>query len=403
MTIAQLFVELGVIGTTKTTQALKSVRDDLTDVSMQGLAAKAAVLGVVYALEQMVTSGLKAGANLTMFSRFTGMDPIWLQKWQELMRGVGVSAEDTESSIEGLQKVMGEMSAGQGAPKGLQAIYLAMQQMGRPIDMARFQKDMKYAMSVLRDYATHSADSDVMKNMWLGSIFGSKSFIAGIKSVKDSLDSIRPSRILDAKELATLNKGSVAWSDFLRDFDMLKEHLSARYAISFISNLDEAVQEIQSLADAFEKLNPFLKTFLLVIGGAAGAAFTPLTAAITALTLVLSDMHKGKEGIIGQALGMRDKADKWIFDKVKSVFGVDLQGPNSIFNKSPLPPTKEMLEKLGPRDLGVPTKKKEGPEAFNNEINVHNYGVKDAHEVADHVGRSVNYAIRQSTAAFVLT
>jgi hypothetical protein len=122
MNIGEFFVLLGVKGADQSAKAVGSVTSQVKDLGSQSLAAKAALVGVVYGLERMMSQSATAGMSLLQFSKYTGLSTQTLQEYQYAGRQFGIETEEMTSSLKGLQSVVANMQAGMGAPAGLQYI-----------------------------------------------------------------------------------------------------------------------------------------------------------------------------------------------------------------------------------------------------------------------------------------
>ena len=119
MKIGELFIDLGVKGKDVTGKAIRSIHDGLQGVADTSLSTKAAIVGVVFGIERMMSFSSKMGAGLKEFSLLTGLSTRELQKWQYAGRKVNVSNEEVESSFKSIQQAMGDMLIGKGAPEGM--------------------------------------------------------------------------------------------------------------------------------------------------------------------------------------------------------------------------------------------------------------------------------------------
>ncbi len=118
MTVAELFVNLGIKGNTKVAQALTTVQGGLEKTAELSFAAKAGIIGAVIAMEELTRKSMEMGADLKNFAIATGLSTDQLQKWNQVAALSGVSTEDLMGDIKNLQKVMVDIMLGKGVPPG---------------------------------------------------------------------------------------------------------------------------------------------------------------------------------------------------------------------------------------------------------------------------------------------
>jgi len=119
MEIAELFVRLGVKGASETKTALTSTKNTLGEVSTSALAAKAAIVATIYAVERLMSTSANAGNGLQQFSDLTGLSAEQLQRYQFAARQAGATNENLTSSIKGVQSAITNMLLGKGQPEAL--------------------------------------------------------------------------------------------------------------------------------------------------------------------------------------------------------------------------------------------------------------------------------------------
>lgn len=119
VSIADFFVSLGVKGADKTKREVKDVKGSIEGVKDMSLQAKAAIVGMVFGLQQMVGSAARMGTELGKFSDYTGLSAQALQKYQYAAKLVGVANEEVEGSLKAIQDRMTQTRLFGEAPKGL--------------------------------------------------------------------------------------------------------------------------------------------------------------------------------------------------------------------------------------------------------------------------------------------
>src|SRR5579859_72654 len=117
--IADLFVNLGVKGGDDLKRTLNQTKGTLGEISTQGLAVKAGLLGAMYGLEQMMQSSAKAGTDLTRFAANTGLPIRKLQEFAFATKQAGGTAEGLKSSVMHIQSAIKEMTLTGAQPRFL--------------------------------------------------------------------------------------------------------------------------------------------------------------------------------------------------------------------------------------------------------------------------------------------
>ena len=99
MKIADLFVDIRVGGADKSVRALSSVSKGVAGVATASLAASAAIVGMVYALQRLSSPSNSEGAALKNFGVMTGLSTKKLQQYQFAGRQVNLVNEEISSSM----------------------------------------------------------------------------------------------------------------------------------------------------------------------------------------------------------------------------------------------------------------------------------------------------------------
>jgi len=251
--IAELFVNLGIKGADKTVGALGSVKKGLGEVSSMSLEAKAGILAALYGLEQMAAKSGAAGTGLTNFAALTGLSAKSLQQWQYAARQAGVSGEELTGSLKSVQNSMTNMLLGKGAPEGLA---LVAKSVGFDAKRAR---DTFYVMQQLQK-AAQALPKD-MGNTVLKSFGLSEGTIAAMRLNKFNPSTFAKAPLYGDKEIDSLNKSNVAWSNLGNKIEMAFGHLNAKHGQQLVGDISKVADSVFRLVDAFVKLSEQLKVF----------------------------------------------------------------------------------------------------------------------------------------------
>ncbi len=101
--IADLFINLGIKGAEKTVGAVSKVKTGLSDVASTSLEAKAAIVGLIYGLEQMMARSAQLGNSMTQFGDITGLNTVKLYQYGYAAQQAGSSLEETMASVKNAQ------------------------------------------------------------------------------------------------------------------------------------------------------------------------------------------------------------------------------------------------------------------------------------------------------------
>lgn len=288
MNIAELFVNLGIKGSEKTVGALTNVGKGLGEVKSMSLEAKAGILGAMYALERLVATSGAAGTGLTNFNAFTGLSARQLQQWQYAARQAGVTGEEFAGSVKSVQTAMTNMMMGKGAPEGLG---LLANKVGFDPKKAR---DTFYVLEQLQKFARtvpNDIGNAVMKSFGL-----SEGTIAAMRRNSFSPELMARAPIYGDKEISTLDRANIAWSNLGNKIEMAVGHFNARHGLQLVKDISMVTDSVVKLAEALERTSEKFKVMETV-----GHAFEGIANTLK-LFLEVSDKLGGKDSIPGDIL-----------------------------------------------------------------------------------------------------
>lgn len=341
MTIAELFVKIGVKGAGDTGKALGGVKNALKSIADTSLEAKAALLAVVYGMEQLMTQSARRGMDLQKFADLTGLSTERLQRWQYAARQSGVDGEDMAASIKGVQGAMADMLTGKGAPAGMGIFAKAV-----GFDPAK-ARDTFYVMDKLREFA-RQAPPDI-GNSVLRSFGLSDDTIQFMRKSKIELDKIRPTNVYSSSEIERLSKIHVAWENLWNTLKYFMGHGVANFGMPVVKELASAMDLVMKFTTAIETLIrrfPVLgdvgKVALMALAGAMiimGGPLTALSAAITGIIFILGELNKDIEG------------QESVLDK--PMFGTEKKGPGFLERWTGIKPPEGMKAAYNESQGGV--------------------------------------------------
>lgn len=291
MTIAEFFINLGVKGADGVGKALKGVKDGMGGISESSLAAKAAVLGVVYGLERLTGFASQIGMDLNKFATTTGLSTHELQKWQYAMGRFDVTADATASTIKNVQNAMTDMMLGKGAPGALDLLADSVGFDPKKAD------DTFYVMGKLQAFA--KKEKPGVAHSLLKDFGIDDNFFQGMKSMDLSIDKLNKEDFITKRQERQLTEINKAWKDFWFGLRTMGVKIVAEEGLGAVTELGGAFKFLKDAAiwvvELIEKFQ-FLKIAIVGIGIALAIYFAPITALIAGIILVMSDIQKFREG-----------------------------------------------------------------------------------------------------------
>lgn len=253
MNVGELFVSLGVKGTDKTIQAFTQVKTGLGDVASLSIEAKAGILGALYAFEHLTAASGAAGTNLTNFNALTGISTQNLQQWQYAARQAGVSADEMNSSMKGVQSAMTNMLLGNGQPAGFGAV---ASRVGLDANKLR---DTQYVLQQLQKYAQSvppELANNILKSFGLG-----EGVVAGMIRNKFTPGALAKAPTYSNREIGALDRANIAWSNLGNKIEMAVGHFNAAHGGQLVKDIDHITTQVIKLAEAFIKLAETIHVF----------------------------------------------------------------------------------------------------------------------------------------------
>lgn len=361
MQIAELFILLGMKGTDDVDKSLKNTKSGLGEAKSMALETKAAILAVVYGLQQLTSASNRTGTELTLFGSATGLSTKWLQQMQFAARQVGVEASEITGSIKSVQDSMTEMLLHGKAPAGMSTLANLV---GFDMNQAR---DTQYVMEQLQKLM-QSVPPDIGKS--LGKSFGlSENVMAAMRQNAFRPDVFAKAPAYSEREAESLTKVGAAWANLGQKIEMAIGHLNAKHGMQLINDLSKVTSEILKLTEALIVLGEKAKVFQWM-----GMAFKGLGMLIGNVTETIGNVEK--EGIKSRG--------KAVLEQYKSFGKLAVDSIEDFVSPNMTPPATQNNQR----------------KEVNNNVNVqvHNHGVKDAKEGAHHFQRAVSNIYRQKSA-----
>lgn len=381
LTVADVFINLGIKGTGSVVNGLVGVKNTVTDVAYQGFKATAAISGVVYGLEKLMSQAGHAGTALLQFNNLTGLSSDRLQRWAYLGLQAGVAADEMTSSIQGLQNNITKMLLGQGAPAGINAVKNLV-----GLDPTRF-RDTFYILDKLREYAQKTKNTPDISNEILKSFGLSDKTIQALRTSRVDLEKIDKSRIYSSRQQQRLNSVNIGLSNVSDKFQHGVGDLTAAYGPQLVKDIDRVSTAVLGMVKAFGELNrvlPILSVISRVFEGWANI-FDLIKEATDEIT------GKSKMSLLPSASGLKYLAKDLGSQVLGAAEGKVRSLTQGLLGAPPVPSGAAFA--VPPMSHGAVSKTSN----VNNNVtaNVTVHGVHDAHEVPKHVNKMINDAARQ--------
>jgi len=372
MNIAELFVSLGVKGSDQSVKAISGVNKGLEGVVSTSLEAKAAIVGALYALEQLMSTSMKTGNGLAQFSTQTGQSAEMLQRYQYAARQVGVSNEEVEGSFRSLQKSMLSHLSGEGSPSGL-----AMVKNLVGLDMNRL-RDTAYVMQQLQA-AAQKLPPDLAQKI-IGSFGPSAGMIGAMQRNAFNANTMSHAPIYSDAQIGQLQKVDVAWANIGQQIKMATGFLVAKHGKELTDDISKVVTEVTKLVDVLAKFAEKAKIFEVINLAIQGWAeiFGLMNSALDKFN------PKGPETEKGPHKSLKENINGWLEGKMDSFLAYK-DAEKGIY--AAIPPMQH-------KGKGTSS----APQKTETNLTVINHGVKDAQDGAHHFQRAVNKAYRQMPA-----
>jgi hypothetical protein len=385
MTIAELFVKLGIKGTDSAGRALKNVKGNLGEVKSMSLEAKAAIIGVVYGLQKMMSASAQQGTNLANFNALTGVSVQRLQEWQYAARQVGVANEDVVGSIKAVQGAMTNMLLGKGAPEGLAML---ANKVGFDMQKAR---DPLYVMQQLQK-AAKEMPPDIFQSI-------AKSFGVG-EGMQAAMqrNAFRPDVFAKAPkysdaQIKALDKVNVMWGNLGEKIQRAFGNFTAKDGGRIVTDITKITDSVIKLVDALLKLEKALGAFKLISRAVEGWAMI-----IDLLTEGINENVNTKDYKSKREPGKGGTMQKW-----KDGFLNDVEsGKKFIQMLKDVDEVGNLKRKNQLKETSNPPawmNRNGQPTTINNNMNMNfNHDGKNAEQTGRSVKKAVQDAYRQNAA-----
>lgn len=248
----------------------------------------------MYGLEQLFSKSSQAGTDLTNFNAVLGGQTVQtLQQYQYAARQVGVSNEEVASSFKSLQGTATKIRFGIGRPSGLGQVQQAVGLTSSELD--EMMKKPELLLLKLQQYLQKE------KNIGLGNevakSFGlSDNLIAASRRNAFTPEAFKNAPTYSDKEVATLDKSNIAWSNLGNSIQMAIGHLNAAHGLSVVKEFTTLVNVTEKLISDLLTLSEKLQLFKGIKFAIEG--WDELFKGITMLSSALAGIDKNTAGLL---------------------------------------------------------------------------------------------------------
>lgn len=320
MDIGSLFINLGIKGSEKTLEQVSNVKKGIGDVASTSLEAKAALVGAMYALEQLFATSGRAGTDLTNFNAVTGESVKTLQQYQYAARQVGVSNESVASTFKTLQDQMTNAAfLGKGGPAGMAHVAQVLHENFSQIDVQKFAKSPELLLQKLQQYAAKETNIG-LRNATLKSFGLGDEMIAALTRQAFRPEVLKKAPTYSDSEVKQLDKANIAWSNLGNKIQMAVGHFNAMHGEALVRDISMIVTQVLKLTEAFIKLAEKIHLFQGIgkVFEGWGKIFGAINSTVDSFTKTIGQPGKqekmlkdtlegGKNFILGAALDVYDK------------------------------------------------------------------------------------------------
>jgi hypothetical protein len=255
MTLAELFVKLGIKGDASAKKSLTSVEGGLKNISTASLEAKAAMLAIFYGIEKLVSKSGQLGGSLKNFGLTRGLNPETLQRWTYASKLAGAGAGEMESSVSALQQKLVDLQM-KGTPiEGLKWLEPFLEKNKRNIN------DVWGILGDLQELSQAFKDQPQLLKSILDSFGLSEGVQAGMFRNIFNENTFKKAPIYSKGEIDQLDRARQIWVNIGEKIDKAFGRFTAKHGQEMSRWIDNLIPKVILLTDSFIKLAEALKIF----------------------------------------------------------------------------------------------------------------------------------------------
>lgn len=253
MQIGEMFVNLGIKGSDKTVAALSATGKGMSEIKSMSLETKAAIVGVFYGLEQLMSHSAALGTSLTQSTALLGVSAKTLQQWQYAGVQAGDTMDGVTASLKGISSAMAEIYVGGGPAKYLGLVGERLLGKGG-FDVNKAMKDPLYVMERLQTLAKDSSIptgvlTKVMQSFGVGE--GTNVALRKDAFEKGNFDK---APVLSDAAIGRLQKVQAMWSNLSQHVEMIFANFTQKHGAQLVTELSSIATALGNLADNLDNL-----------------------------------------------------------------------------------------------------------------------------------------------------
>lgn len=262
--VGELFVDIGLIGNEKTTNALKEVRSNMGSVGSMALETKAAILGAAYALERFMKAGAERGTTLSNIKTLTGLDTTkQLQQFEYATVQAGGAVEDFDATFMGVFNKIGQLHMNENRPKYIGWLATSV---GFDIDKAYAmgKEGVFYVIKKIQEFAQKGVPKDQLYQVLNDFLAGASPAVkAGIERNMYRPEILKRAPIISEKDISDANEVNVRLNTIKLKLNNFFTHETAMHK-DFVPDMEKMVIALTGLITALDKLATKLGVFKLM-------------------------------------------------------------------------------------------------------------------------------------------
>ena len=274
MDIAEFYVSLGVKGSEKSVGAITAVTDGMSNLWNSSTAAKVAIVGAFYELEQLFSASNKTGTELAQFSTLTGLSTQKVQEYNaaiQLATGNQRDLNTTISTFTDLQKSVRNIQFGDGNIVGKlsQMFGLIGRDAMSPDELKKWAPNIDMLIQRMREFAVKAQALKVAPDVIARTIFGiteDHDLVASIMNgglAPDKLAATMPV-ILSDGYINSIKLGAEAWAKMHLEMDKAMGTFNAKEGAKLAKDLTPLIDQVLKLTIALTNLADKVKVFDLM-------------------------------------------------------------------------------------------------------------------------------------------
>ena len=253
--IGDLFISLGIKGSDKTIGAIAETKKGMEGLASTSFEAKAAIVGAMYALEQLFSKSGQKGMTLTNLDAVLGGGfKQTLQQYAWAADQVGIANEAVYNSFGKIQDVFAKAMRHMGPmPATLGQIGLKIGEGFSADKVALFAAHPEQWIQRMQKYAEMEKDP-ALREMTLSMSPGGSELMNGL--VQDALtpQQLAKAPTLSDKELGKLDSGARDWRNVGNQMQMEFDKLNAQFGAGLAKNIAKIIPDVVELIKKFALL-----------------------------------------------------------------------------------------------------------------------------------------------------